>query len=47
VPAFREKNFTSQAMEAIANSPDEFAQFIKTDVVYSTALLKLSGAKPE
>ena len=47
VPAFREKNFTSQAMEAIANSPDEFAQFIKTDVVYSAALLKLSGAKPE
>ena len=34
-------------MEAIANSPDEFTQFIKTDVVYSAALLKLSGAKPE
>ena len=47
VPAFKEKNFTSQAMEAIANSPDEFTQFIKTDVVYSAALLKLSGAKPE
>ena len=47
VPAFKEKNFTSLAMEAIANSPDEFAQFIKTDTVASTELLKLSGAKPE
>ena len=47
VPAFREKNFTSLAMEAIANSPDEFAQFIKTDTLASTELLKLSGVKAE
>ena len=47
VPAFKEKNFTSLAMEAIANSPDEYGQFLKTDAVTSAELLKLSGVKPE
>ncbi len=44
IPAFREKNFTAQAFEPIANSPDEFAQFIKADSVSSAELIRISGA---
>jgi tripartite-type tricarboxylate transporter receptor subunit TctC len=47
VPAFRDKNFTALAMEPIASSPDEFAQFLKTESVSQAELLKLSGGKPE
>ncbi len=43
-PAFREKNFTAQALETAASSPDEFAQFLKTDTASSAELIRISGA---
>jgi tripartite-type tricarboxylate transporter receptor subunit TctC len=45
--AFREKVFTAQGMEPIGNSPDEFAQFIKTDAAASAELIRASGARLE
>ena len=45
LPGFREKVLEANAFEAIGNSPDEFAQFVKADRAAGAEQIRVSGAK--
>jgi len=46
-PAFREKYIEKQWFEVVANTPDDFAAFLKTDFERWEKLIRLSGVKVE
>ena len=46
-PAFRQLQLIARALEPIADSPQEFAQFLKTDRELSRRVVELSGASPQ
>ena len=46
-PAFRDKYIEKQWFEVVANTPDEFAAFLKTDYERWEKLIRLSGVKVE
>jgi tripartite-type tricarboxylate transporter receptor subunit TctC len=46
-PAFAEKNLATQAFDAIASTPDEFARALKIDREQGAELIRISGAKLE
>jgi tripartite-type tricarboxylate transporter receptor subunit TctC len=46
-PAFKERYIDKQWFEVVANNPDEFAAFLKTDYERWEKLIKLSGVKVE
>ncbi|MBW8906738.1 MAG: hypothetical protein JF611_13925 [Betaproteobacteria bacterium] len=46
-PAFREKYIDKQWFEVVANTPDEFAMFLKVDYERWEKLIRLSGVKVE
>src|SRR3982751_518839 len=46
-PAFKEKYIDKQWFEVVANTPDEFAAFLKADYERWEKLIKLSGVKVE
>jgi len=46
-PAFRERYLDKQWFEVVANPPDEFAAFLKTDYERWEKLIRLSGVKAD
>jgi tripartite-type tricarboxylate transporter receptor subunit TctC len=46
-PAFRERYVTSQWFEVVSNTPDEFAQFLKSEYARWDRVVELSGVKVE
>ena len=46
-PTFREQQLIARALEPIADSPQEFAQFLKADRELSRRVVELSGASPQ
>jgi tripartite-type tricarboxylate transporter receptor subunit TctC len=46
-PTFRERNLTERGLEPIANTPDEFARYIRHDRIVSEQLVKESGLQPQ
>jgi tripartite-type tricarboxylate transporter receptor subunit TctC len=46
-PGFREKQLISRALEPIADTPEQFARFLKFDRDLSRRVVKLSGLKPQ
>ena len=46
-PAFRDKYIEKQWFEVVANTPDDFATFLKTDYQRWEKLIRLSGVKVE
>lgn len=46
-PAFREKEIVAKGYDLVANSPEEFAAYIRTDSASRARAVKLSGAKAE
>jgi tripartite-type tricarboxylate transporter receptor subunit TctC len=46
-PVFRERNLTERGLEPIANTPDEFARYIRNDRIVSEQLVKESGLQPQ
>ena len=47
VPSFKERYVTGQGLEAILDTPEQFAQFLKEDRVRAEVLVKRSTLKPE
>lgn len=45
-PKFQEQVLTPQFYEAVANSPDQFAEFLKSERVLAAELIRISGMKP-
>jgi len=46
-PAFKDKYIEKQWFEVVANNPDDFAEFLKTDYERWEKLIRLSGVKVE
>ncbi|HKA39445.1 MAG TPA: tripartite tricarboxylate transporter substrate binding protein [Burkholderiales bacterium] len=46
-PAFRERNITKQWYEAVGNTPEQFADYLKTEYERWDKLIKLSGVSVE
>ncbi len=46
-PAFRERNVTKQWFEVVGNTPDQFADYLKTEYERWDKLIKLSGVTVE
>jgi tripartite-type tricarboxylate transporter receptor subunit TctC len=46
-PSFRERNLTERGLEPIANTPDEFARYIRNDRIVSEQLVKEAGLQPQ
>ncbi len=46
-PAFRDKHLTSRGHEPVANTPEEFAQFLAKDRVTSARIVKDAGVEPQ
>jgi len=46
-PAFRDKYIEKQWFEVVANTPDDFATFLKSDYERWEKLIRLSGVKVE
>ena len=46
-PAFRERYVTKQWYEAVGNTPEQFAEFLKTDYERWEKLIRLSGVTVE
>ena len=44
---FVEKNMTSQGMEPMASSPEQFAELIRKETARMASIVKQSGAKVE
>jgi tripartite-type tricarboxylate transporter receptor subunit TctC len=45
-PAFRDKHLTARGHEAVVDTPEEFAQFLKKDRAISARIVKDSGVAP-
>ena len=46
-PAFRERNVTKQWFEVVGNTPEQFADYLKTEYERWDKLIKLSGVTVE
>ena len=46
-PAFRNRNLIERGLEPVANTPDEFARFIREDRVAAEQIVKESGLQPQ
>ena len=46
-PAFRNRNLIERGLEPVANTPDEFARFIREDRAIAEQIVKESGLQPQ